>query len=391
MTKGLDALLLSVVVGLACLGAAPARAQTIKKESGRLQALIAELAGSDYVIDEAPADPRPYVDPTPALNDFRHMAATLAWGDAEIAARDAAKLDYEVVEFTDSATKSQYYVLREDLSRVKAIRGWGSYIVNPHSRIDALVEAPHPIADLHTPEIGGLVFEYAAAKGFLLAGANRTKADVPDLVDSVFHQVHTAWIGPTARVTAWQIHGFDRGKHDFPHGAEVVASTGSGEVDPEVRNLHALLENRGLTSYVFNDKAADSRLNQRLNRGVPGVTFSALAATKNEQGRLSRSLGGSFVHVELESSVRASAANRELAATVIADAMARGAEPRTDDGDDKRLLTSLETSAAAAEAAKSSESTSKAAGERMPADRVAAKSARRSDSRRRAALNDSSP
>jgi hypothetical protein len=237
-------------------------------------------------------------------------------------------------------------VLREDRERVDPIRGWGSYIINPHSRIDALVEVPHPIADAQTPEIGGLVFENAEAKGFLLAGAHREKADVPDLVESIFHQVHTAWIGPFARVAAWQIHGFAGFKHAFPRGAEVVASTGDGDIVPEVTALDSMLEDRGLNSYVFNDRAADSRLNKRLNQGVPGVTFTSLAAKQNEQGRLSRSMGGAFVHVELETSVRSKEDVREVAASVIASAMA-GAPGRADDAAHEILLTSLESGEAA--------------------------------------------
>lgn len=351
MTRRFAALLLSCA---ALIPAAPASAEGLKTESGRLQSLIATLASSDYVLGEAPRDPRPYVDPAPALNAFRHLASALAWGDVHVAARQAAKLDYEVVEFTDTKTKHEYYVLRENPSGDKAIRGWGSYIVNPQSAIDALVEIPHPIADVQTPETGALVFEESGARGFLLAGAHRTKADVPDLIDSIFHQVHTAWIGPLARVTAWQIHGFDGGKHDFPRGAAVVASTGGGDVAPEIRNLHALMEDRGMTSYVFNDRGADARINQRLNKGVPGVTFSALAATKNEQGRLSRSLGGSFVHVELEAGIRTNADSRALAATVIAAAMARGAEPAADEAAQPEvMLTSLESPPAKSEVDKS--------------------------------------
>ena len=343
MTKGLVTYLGLAVFG--CMAMAPCCAQGLKTETGRLQALIARLASSDYVIDEAAKDKRPYVEPTtPVLHAFRHLAAAMAWGDVKDAARQASKLDYELVEFTDSHTKTEYFVLREDRKRVDPIRGWGSYIVNPHSRIDTLVEVPHPIADAQTPEIGGLVFENAEAKGFLLAGAHREKADVPDLVDSIFHQVHTAWIGPLARITAWQIHGFAGFKHAFPRGAEVVASTGDGEIVPELSSLDALLEDRGLASYVFNDRAADSRMNKRLNKGVPGVTFTSLAATQNEQGRLSRSLGGAFVHVELETSIRTKEDTREVAASVIASAMS-GAPDRAADGGQEMLLTSLETRA----------------------------------------------
>jgi hypothetical protein len=295
--------------------------EPIKTESGRLQKLVAKLASSDYVLGEPALDARPYIEPEPALNAFRHLAATLFWGDVRDAARKAAELDYELFKFVDVRTEREYYVLREDLDRVKSLRGWGSYIVNPAARVEAVVEVPHPVADAQTPEIGGAVFEKAAARGFLLAGTHRLKADVPDLVDSIFHQVHMAWVGPAAQVAAWQIHGFASYKHSFPKGAHMVASTGDGAIVPELETLNAVCEDQGMVSYVFNEQPAESPVNKRINEGVPGVTFASLAARTNEQGRMSRSVGGSFVHVELESAVRFDESQRDTAAEVIAAAM----------------------------------------------------------------------
>ncbi|MCC6493430.1 MAG: hypothetical protein IT424_10450 [Pirellulales bacterium] len=306
--------LLAIVAGLAA-----ARGAGIEQQSGRLPELIARLAGRDYVLAAPARDARPYVDPAPVLNAFRHVAAAMAWGDVAVAARQAKEFDYEVVQFTDADTQRDYFVLREDLDVVETIRGWGSYIINPHSRVDALVEVPHPMADLHTPEIGGRVFAACGAKGFLLAGTHRAKADVPDLVDSVFHQVHTAWIGPLAQVTAWQIHGFLSAKHPFPAGTKVVASTGDGALAPEIAALDTALERSGLASYAFNRLPAEGRDNQLVNGSVPGLTFTSLAAAKNEQGRLSRSLGGSFVHIELEGDVRATASRRAAVSLAIAN------------------------------------------------------------------------
>jgi hypothetical protein len=74
---------------------------------------------------------------------------------------------------------------------------------------------------------------------------------------------------------------------------------------------------------VFNELPASAHENRELNGGVPGVTFTSLAGAKNEQGRLSRSLGGSFVHIELEGNVRANGANRRLAASAIAAVIAK--------------------------------------------------------------------
>ena len=307
------------------LAAATARAslaaRAIKVETGRFEDLVERLASREFVLGEPDRDPRPYVDPTPALHEFRHLAATLAWGDVRDAAATAAQLDYELVKFVDARTARVYYVLREDLSRLPALRGWGSYIFNPESRVDALIEAPHPLADAQTPEIGGAVFERSGARGFLLAGAHRDKADVPDLVDSIFHQVHMAWVGPAAHVATWQIHGFTSAKHSFPAQTHVVASTGDGAVAPGVESLDQICEKRGFASYVFNDTPPQSTDNQRLNGGVPGVAFVSLAATANEQGRYSRSLGGSFVHVELENEVRTDSAQRRKVVGVIAAAM----------------------------------------------------------------------
>jgi hypothetical protein len=327
MTKGL---LLPLLIAAALVAAAStiATATEIKTERGRLQDLIVRLASSDYVLGEPGSDSRPYVDPTPVLHAFRHLAAALAWGDVQDAALEAAKLDYEVVKFVDATTQHDYYVLREDLSQGQASRGWGSYIFNPAGRINAVVEVPHPLADAQTPEIGGAVFELAGARGYLLAGAHRLKADVPDLVDSIFHQVHTAWIGPAANVAAWQIHGFASAKHAFPDGAHVIASTGDGAIVPEVEMLDAKFESEGLATYVFNQTPPRSAANQQLNGDVPGVTFRSLAATANQQGRHSRSLGGAFVHVELESRLRLDAQQASRAATVIAAAMSEAPAAR---------------------------------------------------------------
>jgi hypothetical protein len=318
MTKGLA---FSLLIGAMLAAPVGRAADEIPTERGRLQDLIATLASSEYVLGEPSLDARPYVDPAPVLHAFRHLAAALAWGNVHDAAFEAAKLDYQIVKFVDAATDRNYYVLRENLGRQGSSRGWGSFILNPDSQVNVLVEVPHPIADLQTPEIGGAVFELADARGFLLAGAHRLKADVPDLVDSIFHQVHTAWVGPTGTNAAWQIHGFASAKHAFPENVQVVASAGDGAIRPELAMLHEKLEGEGLKTYVFNERPPLSSANRRLNGDVPGVTFSSLAATMNEQGRHSRSLGGAFVHVELESQVRLDAEQAERAAATIAAAM----------------------------------------------------------------------
>jgi hypothetical protein len=299
-------------------------AQRVATVTGTLPALVAELTGPDYFLRGPQSDPRPYVDPQPVLGSIYRAARLLDHGQVDRAALTAASAGYEVVRFVDKETRHEYLVMRENLRTVGTVRGWGAYLLNPQSQVPALVEVPHPIDDSNTAKVGALVFA-GGARGLLIAGAQRDKADVPDLIDSVFHQVHVAWSGPWGKVATWQIHGFAIEKHRFPENAKAILSTGSGEVIEEIVALNDALTSRGLDGYTFNRLEAEDEVNQQVNNGQPGVRFTSLAATKNEQGRHLRSLGGSFVHVELERAVRGDAEQRRIAAEAIAKTIAETA------------------------------------------------------------------
>jgi len=66
---------------------------------------------------------------------------------------------------------------------------------------------------------------------------------------------------------------------------------------------------------------ANDPLNQQVNDGVDGTTFSSLGGTTNVQGVYSRGIGGDFVHIEMEQSIRFDAGNRVLAGNAISEAM----------------------------------------------------------------------
>jgi hypothetical protein len=307
-----------------CVATGTAWAQAVATLSGTLSALVAELTSDDYFLRSASRDPRPYVDPQPALGTLFRAAKLLDYGQVDQAAALASEAGYEVVRFVDRQSRHEYLVLREDLKSVKQPRGWGAYLLNPNSEVPAIVEVPHPLDDANTATVGALVFA-EGARGLLIAGAQRDKADVPDLVDSVFHQIHVAWTGPWGKVAAWQIHGFAIEKHPFPDNAKAILSTGGGEVIDEIVTLNDQLTERGIDGYAFNRLKAEDEVNQRINNGQPGVRFSSLAATKNEQGRHLRSIGGAFVHVELERAVRNDADQRRVAAEAIATSIVSSA------------------------------------------------------------------
>lgn len=295
-------------------------AQTVRTVKGTLPGLVAELTSSSYCLYGPETDPRPYLDPSDHVSTFFETARLLEHGAVEEAARLALEVDYEICQFHDEQVDRKYWLLREDLSRIAQPRGWGAYLLNPESEFPALVEAPHPIDDYDSAKVAALVFAQGA-KGLLIAGTHRKKADVPDLINSVFHQVHVAWTGSLGQATAWQIHGFARRKHNFPSDARAIISTGGGEVIDEIVRLESQLGQRGLEGYVYNVLEPEDELNRLVNNGIAGTDFRALAATKNEQGRHVRELGGSFIHVELDRELRAKAELRKVVSEAIAAAM----------------------------------------------------------------------
>lgn len=307
--------------------ASQAAAQSVPTVNGSLHKLVGELTSRQYFLRHPHSDPRPYIEPSFALATLYRASRHIAGGNVDEAARLAKQVDCEVVRFVDEDTKQDYVLLREDLNTLSEPRGWGSYLYNPKAHVPALVEAPHPIDDSNSAKVATMVFA-EGAQGLLLAGAQRDKADVPDLVDSVFHQVHVAWTEAVGRVAVWQIHGFALEKHPFPRNAKAVLSTGGGDVVDEIVELNDRFSDRGIDSYAFNRLQPSNDLNKWVNQGTPGLRFSSLAATKNEQGRHLRSVGGTFVHVELERSVRGDADQRRVAAEAIAEAMKQSAEKK---------------------------------------------------------------
>ncbi|WP_425395983.1 hypothetical protein [Aeoliella sp.] len=309
-------------------------AQSVPTVTGSLHQLVGELTGREYFLRHPQKDPRPYIEPSFALTTLYRASRHIAGGNVDEAARLAKQVDCEVVRFVDKDTKQDYVLLREDLDTLTEPRGWGSYLYNPRGEVSALVEAPHPIDDSNSAKVASMVFA-EGAKGLLLAGAQRDKADVPDLVDSVFHQVHVAWTEAMGRVAVWQIHGFALEKHPFPRNAKAILSTGGGDVIDEIVELNDRFTDRGLDSYAFNRLKPTNDLNKWVNQGTPGLRFSSLAATKNEQGKHLRSVGGTFVHVELERSVRGDVDQRRVAAEAIAEAMRGSADRKAASEDEK--------------------------------------------------------
>ena len=274
------------------------------------------------------------------LNNFRTLADALwiANNDGDLAAIEPAAdaIGYDVVKLTDNGVT--FYGLQENPAFDK---GWGNYFVRQGNSRAALIEAPHPLNDTHTPELAAMAFVDSESRGFVMAGSHRNAnaqvlsghriADVAHQTGSIFHEVHESWNGLSGENTAWQIHGFNLADHlpPFPDPTDAVLSNGTGGLSPEILALDAALEAQpgGWASYAYNTLNVNAPLNQAVNGIIDGTTFGGpggLGATTNVQQVYSTGLGGTFVHIELEQSFRLDngGAAIPLAAAAIADAIA---------------------------------------------------------------------
>lgn len=278
-------------------------------------------------------DSNGYVVPTAEqLSDFRSLADGLTdaqtTADLELLVPEATAIGYDVVVLNDAG--NTFYGLQES-ETVTTRRGWGSFFFRQNATNDALVEVAHPLADINTTEISAQVFAESQAKGFLLAGAHRNAngfgtADVAHLEQSIFQEVHESFADSATDLSVWQVHGFDIDGHPgFPTGADAVLSSGTGSVSELVLGLDQRIDalDGDWSSYSFNALDVDDALNIATNEDLIGSLFSGLGGTTNVQGQHTNSIGGEFVHIELEQSFRidGGAASRQLISQTIANSI----------------------------------------------------------------------
>ncbi len=198
---------------------------------------------------------------------------------------EASRLGYELVKITNKKTGTIYYVLREGADQNK---GWGLYIFRAgNNSSDMVIETPHPLYDLDTERIGILAFEKSGARAFLLAGAHRNanldgSADVAHSPRSMFQTVHES-VAATS-TTVIQIHGFTLVKN--PGYPQIVLSS-IGADTSSVSQLSSILEARNFTTGIAN-----------------GGNLKELEGINNIQGKYASTTGATFIHMELESSIR---------------------------------------------------------------------------------------
>lgn len=185
-------------------------------------------------------------------------------------------------------------------------RGWGVYAVRAGAGAPPglVVEVPHPRADRWTEDLGVELFTLLDADALLMAGAHRTAGD--DAADaahrpaSAFAAVDRAVVGPGTVVL--QLHGFDESR--YRGSAQAVLSSAESTPSPLVEDLAEALEDEGVDTCVYD-----------------GERCRALAGTTNVQAAHARSVGATFVHLELARELRRSGPAREQVLTTLAQVL----------------------------------------------------------------------
>lgn len=314
------------LAGLVLLGgAAPTRAVVI--EGGDFVDLANERR--DVSFESGNTNPG-YTDPTmQQQTNFRLLAAAIRIGDTVTADNLAAPLGYEVVQYTDNVSADVYLGVREVLVNGEQTKGWGTYFVNTNATADAMIQAPHIRSETNIEDVIARVFRESGAQFFMLGGSHRSNggvnnADPADHTDTIFHQVHEEWNGPSGQTVAYQFHGFAFDTETFALDTEVVLSNGDGSVSGEVVTLDAAIDGAGFVSYAYNTLNPLDPLNIAVNGVEDGAQFDDLAATTNVQGIFSRSTHGEvFVHIEIITAIRTDANDLAAIATAAAGAVAQ--------------------------------------------------------------------
>lgn len=227
-------------------------------------------------------------------------------GQSALARRLLRPLSYSLSRITDSATGRDSWVLAESRNEDgRWPHGWGLYIFAAEAANPLVVEVPHPLYDVDTPQVGVEAFRRGDAQALLVAGTHRYansdgSSDVAHEAGTMFALVHQAIV--TGDQVVAQFHGFDGS--DTGGLGDIVVSAGEPTPDVPVDSVTESLRGAGFDVCQYD-----------------GESCTSLGGTQNVQGEWCRTVRARFLHVELSREVRDQSTRRSLAATTVAEAL----------------------------------------------------------------------
>ena len=189
----------------------------------------------------------------------------LLLGDTDSACRliDANQFPYSVIVFSDTTTLRTYYLLQENIPVTK---GWGTYIFDPTAGNTLILEIPHPLFDMLTPEQGIDAFQQFGATAVLIAGTHRyanttpsscqptdttSNSDVAHNIENMFQPAHERISAAMPDGMFVQLHG--NGQSSCP---DVFVSNGTTNPGPTVNRILDCLQGSGYVVEAATDMSA---------------------------------------------------------------------------------------------------------------------------------------
>ncbi|MFE9453774.1 hypothetical protein [Streptomyces sp. NPDC006739] len=208
--------------------------------------------------------------------------------------------DFTVRTILDRVSGHRYAEVADRTDASDAPRGWGRVYLDLEHRPRWSVQVPHPVADLHTEQLGVRVLRASPGGVLVIAGAHRkagqgNSADVAHRQDTVFYAICAELV--RRGLPGVQLHGMAA---SAAPGYDVVASTGAGTAGrPDGGLLADALGARGF------------RVCRAWVRDCP------LEGQENMEGRAAEAARVPFLHVEFAPGVRAGGQAAERAASAV--------------------------------------------------------------------------
>jgi len=245
---------------------------------------------TDLAATMSPADLYSDPDDTARAAGVAALGRLLAGASAVGAATESLRsLGFTTGQSTDPDTGRAYVSV---VCRSETCPGWGVLLVDLSAPIRLAIEVPHPRADLDTERVGLDLFRRVPGAVLIMAGAHRRAADgLADVAHNAASMFNAfASVMADRGIPQAQLHGF--ADESLP-GADVVVSTGQGTGSAPAERLVAALEAGGLKPCQAWRKAC-----------------GRLEGTTNVQGTYAAGVGAVFLHIEINYSIRGSAARR---------------------------------------------------------------------------------
>ena len=256
-----------------------------------------------------------FIEPDPTeIDQFGSAMQALLTGDVDTARQILDGVYYDLFVLNDESGKS-YLVAQE---RASPFRGQGTYIVDPQYARNAVIEVPHPLWDVNTPEEGVAIIQALEARALFIAGTHRCAnpdtpsgcqgtttscdtgsipvriSDAPHFTRNFMYAAHGATLQLVPAALSLNIHG----NTAEPYGIQISDGTRvHSDEAPLVNRLRFALRDR-VGGDAGSCNWADDNLQPR-----------NLCGTDNVQGRLSNGSlepctqgadgpSGLFLHIE---------------------------------------------------------------------------------------------